>query len=111
MMGYFVVSWIMELAFVVSIILVIHYICKYLDSVSMLGVSGFQFRNVSSGSHIITVQGASVITPHLLESVILEIPEFTVAADISGSTITLLINPDTDAAFRCRLDDNDHVAC
>ena len=77
----------------------------------MLGVSGFQFKNVSSGSHTITVQGASVITPHLLKSVTLEIPEFTVAADILGSTITLLICLDADAAFRCRLDSNDHVTC
>ena len=57
------------------------------------------------------VQGASMITPHLIKSVTLEIPEFTVAADVLGSTITLLINPDADGAFRCRLDDNEPVAC
>ena len=66
---------------------------------------------MSAGSHTIMVQGASVTSPHLSESVVLEIPEFTLAADVVGSTITLLINPFMDAVFRCRLDDNDPVAC
>ena len=57
------------------------------------------------------VEGASVITPYLSQSVTLEIPEFTVATDVLGSTITLLINPNTNAGFRCRLDENDPVAC
>ena len=52
-----------------------------------------------------------MITPHLSRSVTLEIPEFIVAADVLGSTITLLINPDADGAFRCRLDGNDPVTC
>ena len=76
-----------------------------------IGASGFQFTNVSAGPHIIMVEGASVATPQLSTSVTLEIPEFTVAADVLGSTITLLICPDTDGVFRCRLDDNDLVNC
>ena len=75
------------------------------------GVSGFQFSDVPSGSHTIMVQGASATIPHLTKSVTLEIPEFTVATDVLGSTITLLISPGTDGTFRCRLDDNDPVAC
>ena len=57
------------------------------------------------------VQGTSTITPHLTTSVTLEIPEFTVAADVLGSIITLLISPGGDGVFRCRLDDNEPVAC
>ena len=76
-----------------------------------VGISGFQFRNVPSGSHTIMVEGASATAPHLSKSVTLEIPEFTVGANVLGSTVTLLINPDADGAFRCRLDDNDPVTC
>ena len=50
-------------------------------------------------------------SPQLSESITLQVPEFTVEADVIGSTITLLIGPDADAEFRCRLDDNDPVAC
>ena len=57
------------------------------------------------------VEGASVSTPRLSTSVILEIPEFVATVDVLGSTVTLLINPDTDAVFTCRLDDNDPVPC
>ena len=57
------------------------------------------------------VEGASVATPHLSTSVTLEIPEFIVTADVLGSTITLFINPDTEMAFTCRLDDNDPIPC
>ena len=57
------------------------------------------------------VEGASVAAPQLSTSVTLQIPEFTVTADVLGSTITLLICPNTDAVFRCRLDDSDLVAC
>ena len=77
----------------------------------VVGESGFQLTNVPSGPHTITVQGASVTSSQLSESVTLQVPEFTVAADVIGSTITLLISPDTDAVFRCRLDDNGPVAC
>ena len=74
-------------------------------------MSGFQFTNVSIGSHIIMVEGASMTTPHLSTSVTLEIPEFIATADVLGSTVTLFINPDTNAEFACRLDDNDPVPC
>lgn len=104
----FVVSWIAELVFAVSSHLISVKVC--ITDIHV-GVSGFRFNNVSSGSHTIMVQGASVTTPHLTKSVILEVPEFIVEADISGSTVTLLINPDPDAAYRCRLDSNDPVAC
>jgi len=74
-------------------------------------VDGFQFSNVSSGIHSIIVRGSSLSEPQQVNSVQLEVSDFSVTAEALGSTITVLITSSVDATFRCRLDNDEFVPC
>ena len=75
------------------------------------GMDGFQFSNVSSGVHSIVVRGSSVSEPQRVNSVQLEVSDFSFTAEPLGSTITVHITSSVDAAFRCRLDNNEFIPC